>query len=1018
MGKDKKKKGLADDDYMSMLAGDEAPATEDTTTAETTSTPSQSNTESSKNNKNKKDKKKKNDDYESMIAGNDTDQQQDENASEQQQPKKAEPKKQENKKDKKKKGGDDYLSMIAAEEVEIEEEKPAEPKEESKKDDKKNKKEDKKEDKKKDEKSKKEDKKKDEKNKEKKEEKKDEKKPTAKPGSAAASKKAPPKAVAALKEKLEKERLERERIEREEEEKRKELEMLQKLEEQEKRRQEEEKRKEKLKKKQEIEELKKKGLYKSKKQLEEEKRAENMKALMLQMGHVAALSDKKKDDKKDDKTKKEAKKKDETQAEKAPKEEKKKEEKKKREEKKEEQVKQVAVDDDSWEDFDLDGGSSSSDVNKPTTESQTAEPSNIDEPKSEDRAEEEENTITHAAEQTSDQSNEQGLSSSQTEDEKQKGSTGDLRNPICCVLGHVDVGKTKILDKIRSTNVQSGEAGGITQQIGATYVPIDAIKKQTFKLNESVKQQLQYNLPGLLIIDTPGHESFNNLRTRGSSLCDIAILVIDIMHGLERQTIESLQLIRNRKTPFIVALNKVDALYEWKATPNAPIRESLKNQKKNVIQQFEQKLKDVQNQLMQHGINSELYFKNKDFKNCLSLVPTSAHTGEGIPDLLALMCQLTQKHMVKKLTYKTEIQCTILEVKVIEGHGTTIDVILSNGILREGDTIVVCGLNGPIVTQIRALLTPKPLREIRVKGEYIHCKEVKASMGIKISAQDLDGAVPGSNVLVYKPGDNLDEMKKEVMADLNEVLNRISTTGKGVFVQASTLGSLEALLEFLKSESIPVCGINIGPVHKKDIIRTSVMLETAPEYAVLLAFDVKITQDAKEEAEKLGITIFSADIIYHLFDRFKEHKAKKLEEKKLAAQNDVVWPCVLRILPDCIFHKKDPITVGVEVIDGTLKIGTPIVVPTKDQLVIGKIASIEHNKQPVKEAEKSKQVAVSIDSGGKNIAYEKHFDHNDLLYSKISRRSIDLLKELYPEIKDNKNLLVLIKKLKDILNIP
>jgi len=178
-------------------------------------------------------------------------------------------------------------------------------------------------------------------------------------------------------------------------------------------------------------------------------------------------------------------------------------------------------------------------------------------------------------------------------------------------------------------------------------------------------------LPGLLIIDTPGHESFNNLRTRGSSLCDIAILVIDIKHGLERQTIESLQIIKNRKTPFIVALNKVDALYEWKSIPNAPIRESLKAQKKNVIQQFEQKVKETQTQLMEHGINSELYYKNKDFTSCLSLVPTSAHTGEGIPDLLALMCQLTQKHMVKKLTYKTQIQCTILEVKVVEGHGTT-----------------------------------------------------------------------------------------------------------------------------------------------------------------------------------------------------------------------------------------------------------------------------------------------------------------------------------------------------------
>ncbi|EFC45956.1 predicted protein [Naegleria gruberi] len=729
------------------------------------------------------------------------------------------------------------------------------------------------------------------------------------------------------------------------------------------------------------------------------------------MGHVAAFADKKKSDKKDDKQK--------DQPKSDNKEDKKKDEKKKNE-KKQEQKKEVAISDDSWEDFDIDGDGSAATTEKVETVKQPVKEEEVqvdDEEEEEEEKEEveldDENTIGNAAEQSNEDSQTEVESQEDREDKKNSGA--DLRSPICCVLGHVDVGKTKILDKIRSTNVQSGEAGGITQQIGATYVPIDAIKKQTFKLNESVKKQLQYNLPGLLIIDTPGHESFNNLRSRGSSLCDIAILVIDIKHGLERQTIESLQLIKNRKTPFIVALNKVDALYEWKATPNAPIRESLKNQKKNVIQQFEQKVKDVQLQLMEHGLNSELYYKNKDFKSCLSLVPTSAHTGEGIPDLLALMCQLTQKHMVKKLTYKSAIECTILEVKVVEGHGTTVDVILSNGILREGDTIVVCGFNGPIVTQIRALLTPKPLREIRVKGEYIHCKEVKASLGIKLSAQDLDGAVPGSQLLVYKNGDDLDAMKEEVMADLKEVLNRISTTGKGVFVQASTLGSLEALLEFLKSEHIPVSGINIGPVHKKDIIRTSVMLENAPEYAVLLAFDVKITADAKEEADKLGITIFSADIIYHLFDRFKEHKAKKLEEKKKAAENDVVWPCIFKILPDCIFHKRDPITVGVEIVEGVLKLNTPIVLPTKEMLVVGKVVSIEHNKQPVKEADKGKQVAISIES---KKEYGKHFDHTDICYSKISRRSIDILKDLYPEIKERKDLLLLIHKLKQVLNIP
>ena len=228
-------------------------------------------------------------------------------------------------------------------------------------------------------------------------------------------------------------------------------------------------------------------------------------------------------------------------------------------------------------------------------------------------------------------------------------SKDDLRSPICCILGHVDTGKTKLLDKIRQTNVQEGEAGGITQQIGATYFPVDALRKKTQVVNQD--GSFEFKVPGLLVIDTPGHESFTNLRSRGSSLCNIAILVVDIMHGLEPQTLESMRLLRDRKTPFVVALNKIDRLFGWKKIDNNGFRESLAKQTKGCQDEFRDRLNQTKLAFAEQGFNSELYYENKSMARFVSLVPTSAHTGEGIPDILKLLVQLTQERMANSLMY-------------------------------------------------------------------------------------------------------------------------------------------------------------------------------------------------------------------------------------------------------------------------------------------------------------------------------------------------------------------------------
>jgi len=600
-------------------------------------------------------------------------------------------------------------------------------------------------------------------------------------------------------------------------------------------------------------------------------------------------------------------------------------------------------------------------------------------------------------------------------------SKDNLRSPICCILGHVDTGKTKLLDKIRQTNVQEGEAGGITQQIGATYFPVEAIRQKTQVVNRD--NSFDFKVPGLLVIDTPGHESFSNLRSRGSSLCNIAILVVDIMHGLEPQTLESMKLLRDRKTPFIVALNKIDRLYGWKKVDNNGFQESLALQNKGVQNEFNKRLTDTKVAFAEQGFNSELFYENKSMAKFVSLVPTSAHTGEGIPDMLKLILQLTQERMVGSLMYLSEVQATVLEVKAIEGFGMTIDVILSNGILREGDRIVLCGVEGAITTNIRALLTPAPLKELRLKSQYVHNKEVKAALGVKISAPGLEGAIAGSRLMVVGPDDDESDIEEEVLSDLGALFKRVEKSGRGVTVQASTLGSLEALLDFLKVSKIPVANVGIGPVFKRDVMNCGTMLEKNKEYAVMLCFDVKIDKEAQLYADEQGIKIFTADIIYHLFDAFTAHMALIAEKKKEESKHDAVFPCVLNTV--AVFNKTGPIVVGVDVVDGNLRMHTPIaavkqnaITGVKEIVGIGRVTGIERDHKQIQICKKGQpSVAVKIEMSGHQPTYGRHLEEKDTLYSLISRKSIDVLKEFYRTDVSNEEWL-LIKKLKPLFDIP
>ncbi|KAL1771357.1 eukaryotic translation initiation factor 5B isoform X1 [Sigmodon hispidus] len=596
-------------------------------------------------------------------------------------------------------------------------------------------------------------------------------------------------------------------------------------------------------------------------------------------------------------------------------------------------------------------------------------------------------------------------------------NTEKLRAPIICVLGHVDTGKTKILDKLRHTHVQDGEAGGITQQIGATNVPLEAINEQTKMIKNFDRENVR--IPGMLIIDTPGHESFSNLRNRGSSLCDIAILVVDIMHGLEPQTIESINLLKSKKCPFIVALNKIDRLYDWKKSPDSDVAVTLKKQKKNTKDEFEERAKAIIVEFAQQGLNAALFYENKDPRTFVSLVPTSAHTGDGMGSLIYLLVELTQTMLSKRLAHCEELRAQVMEVKALPGMGTTIDVILINGRLKEGDTIIVPGVEGPIVTQIRGLLLPPPMKELRVKNQYEKHKEVEAAQGVKILGKDLEKTLAGLPLLVAYKDDEIPVLKDELIHELKQTLNAIKLEEKGVYVQASTLGSLEALLEFLKTSEVPYAGINIGPVHKKDVMKASVMLEHDPQYAVILAFDVRIERDAQEMADSLGVRIFSAEIIYHLFDAFTKYRQDYKKQKQEEFKHIAVFPCKMKILPQYIFNSRDPIVIGVTVEAGQVKQGTPMCVPSKNFVDIGIVTSIEINHKQVDVAKKGQEVCVKIEPipGESPKMFGRHFEATDILVSKISRQSIDALKDWFRDEmqKSDWQLIVELKKVFEII---
>eukprot|EP01083_Nonionella_stella_P059608 155954_1 len=607
-------------------------------------------------------------------------------------------------------------------------------------------------------------------------------------------------------------------------------------------------------------------------------------------------------------------------------------------------------------------------------------------------------------------------------------SNKELRSPICVVMGHVDAGKTTILDRIRNTNIQSKEPG-ITQQIGATNLSVEYIKKKT--------QRLECVLPetGLLLIDTPGHESFSNLRSRGSSMCDLAVLVVDLMHGFKAQTIESLNMLTQRNIPFVVALNKIDRCYDWKpdVDDNAPFLITYNQQNKATQNHFESQLSQVKQQFAEQGLNAKLYHKNKNRKRDVSLVPISGITGEGIPDLLYLITHLTTNYMRKRISFKqSKYKASVLEVKHTRGFGATVDIIMSNGRLCHDDTIMLCGQAGqPIITPIRALLLPHEAQQMQVKGgQYRSVESVSASVGVRIAAvEDLSTAVAGTPLFVV-PRQLKGKQRKAFIdkislrlckshdAIFGELSRKVSGTKYGVFVQASTVGCLEALITFLTSESIPIGDIGIGPLAKHAVMKASICQER--KYRVILAFNVQCTPDARQLAKEEGVEVLEADVIYHFVDKYKQYICGNPEPP--ISSRLAVFPVELKIIS--VIRKKNPLILGVEITRGSLRLNTPICAQKWDQngiaspVCLGRVESIRSENRDVGSAMIGDKVSVKIVGQETNIEVGRAFAITDLLISEITRESIDALKANFEqEVKGNRDTILHLQSLKKYFNI-
>ena len=533
-----------------------------------------------------------------------------------------------------------------------------------------------------------------------------------------------------------------------------------------------------------------------------------------------------------------------------------------------------------------------------------------------------------------------------------------IRAPIVCILGHIDHGKTTILDYIRGTVVQQREAAGITQHIGASYFPKGDIKEFLRKSKQEFAEK-EINLPGILVVDTPGHAAFLNLRRRGGAVADIAILVIDVTAGTMPITWESVRILKERKTPFVIAANKIDRISSWKSKQDADFLDSYQSQKPHVKDFLDEKILQIIGNFLEEGFKGiDRYDKIKDFTKKIAIVPTSGKTGEGISTLLMILMGLVQQYLTTNLKFSEgSAKGVVLEVKKEKGQGKTMDVLIYDGIIHKGDEFIVGGLEKPIKSKVRALLTPKPLDEIRdPRQKFDSVDVVSAAAGIKILSPNIDDVVAGSPFRGIMDPSEEESIYKEIESEVESI--RIKTDKAGVVLKADTLGSLEALENHFTQNGVKISIADVGPIKKEDIMNANIVKQLDPYSATVLGFNVPILPEANEQAIKDNIRIFTNNVIYRLLEDYIEYAETRKAEDTAKGLSELTLPAKMKMFPDFIFRNSDPAVFGVYVEAGTLYPKVQLI--TDKGKKVRRVHQIQDKGQTLEKAPKDSEVAISI----------------------------------------------------------